>query len=671
MQLQRVTGKRGDCAVDVVDIGKVTYVTGRNGTGKTTVLDLIRYGLGSTGRDRVPTDTEVRLQFDDASVTRSYSSMQADTKNRVSVTAVGHGTATKAGAADTIIAASIGSAWCWNAQAVLGATGPERRKAIAGVLGPALTVNAVKQAIVTAHAGRSDLPASVWPELDAALAELGRLPAEAGPEFASGWLKALRDAKNSTQARAEAARKATLTAEDRVAAAGALPGSEDAWLQTLRDLRARESELRQRAAADAPARALHTELERAVTRAREAVVEARRIDATTRARWRQDEPAMVAAAEAAVTAHHDALQRANAARAVLNAAQRTALELASAADDERLTTSATVAAGVLGTDLDLVLAATRERLVQEADRLNVTSGEADPDTFAAWGRLVALRSGAAGAAATERGATLRSTQARATATEKAWRGVDEVRARAWSDHEAAVGRLARARETFVAWEQVDHLGPLNAALDAAVARQADAPAIPPAVDLSAAIESVRSEVGEAETTLRRIQDYRAITADRDRCVTQAVELANVRNVLHEAEKRCEATVGQLYEQVLAPLVEPASRITQAVAGRSLRLHPGIGWQIELGTQVVEHLSESDAMLVGVALHAAVVLTSRSPWKALLLDGAEAFEGERRASLLRALSHEAFDNVLVAGVDDGADALFEESIKVVTVSAVLA
>lgn len=210
------------------------------------------------------------------------------------------------------------------------------------------------------------------------------------------------------------------------------------------------------------------------------------------------------------------------------------------------------------------------------------------------------------------------------------------------------------------------LGLIAVRFDAATKRHADAPPVQPAVDLVAAIEAAHAEVEAAEATLRRVQDYGAITADRDRCVAQAHRLAAVRTALHEAEKRTEHTIGELYRAVLAPLIEPASRITQAVTGRALSLYPSLGWRIDLGELPVEHLSESDAMVVGVALHAAVVLTSRSAWRALLLDGAEAIEAGRRGALLQALAAEAFDTVVVAAVDDAAERAWQGQVLATTV-----
>lgn len=658
MRLETIEGKRGDCEISVQLPFGVVYLTGPNGSGKTTTLDLVRYGL-SGERDRSAlsrVDTSVRLGFDGATVRRSYTADAENNKNTLGVVAQGHGRSEKPGVAEGIIAAAIGSAWSWNAGAVLGSTPTERRKLLAAVLGPALTTAAIKAAIRAAGAGRSDLPAEVWPDLDAGLAALGRLKPDEGPEFATGWLGLLRSTKTATQARAEAARKAVETAEQRVEAAGALPGSEPAWTERLAELRKREAALRAQQAGDGPARALYAELERGVAEARDAVTHCRVRQTTTAARWRLDHPVLVEAATQARAAAKLAAAAEETARAARDEAARAALVLASAADEERLAVSASVAAGVLALDLDVVLNLAGKWIVwREQHDTPESYANEYPTHRPALERLAALRSGAAEQQARQQAGALRAAQTRQTVMDKAWRHADSQCQAADVAAVNAEATLARRTAEHEAWTARDELGPLNAALDAATARLTAAPTPPPVADLTASIEAVRLEVADAEATLRHILDYVAITADRDRCVEAAHTMARVRNELHEAEKRCERTIGELFVEAVRPLVEPASRITEAVTGRRVSVHPGIDWRIDLGDQPVEHLSESDTMILGCALHAAVVLTSAAAWKGLLLDGTEAIESHRRGALLVALAREKFDNVLVAGVDDGGDA----------------
>ena len=95
------------------------------------------------------------------------------------------------------------------------------------------------------------------------------------------------------------------------------------------------------------------------------------------------------------------------------------------------------------------------------------------------------------------------------------------------------------------------------------------------------------------------------------------------------------------------------RLDRRDIGRVAHLDPTQDWWIGLGQLPIEHLSESTTAIVGVALHAAVVgLARRSRWRAVLLDGGEVIQDDRRLALLRALAETKLHNVVMASVDDG-------------------
>lgn len=659
MRLVQVGGKRGRAAIQV-PIAPVTVVMGPNESGKTTLLDLVTFGLEGPDRDRRPTATWSDLTFDDMRVSRSISFDQRGDKlestHDVVVAARGESVVTKIRDAESQIARLVGRAWHWSPSEVIGSTGPERRKILAGILGNSLMRQRVQDQLAESECGFRALPASAKKHVDEDARALLRLPPEAGAEFAHGWLALLRKAKNAIQAECEAARAAVATAEGRVTDAGAQAGSRDAWTERIAGLTERELDLERQIAA-AKAHAIdRVPLVEAHKAASKAYADKAGIQAAT---WKQQQDRDVC---------HETLEgatqgRTQAETTVATATTATATRLAEERAAGEAKNVAVTAQGRVGAAQILreflvplleyaeeasfraygataVLHPGDVARVQLAAMLDAPFDEFDRDAKAAreaHTRAVALLDAATRAEANAR-KRLEEIQRHEAKTRAEWEAADAVCKAADAAHAAAQAELPALAD----------------AAQAAADRIAALPTTSTAA-LDAQLDAVRAEKAEAGTTLARINDYGAITADRDRQVEASATLSADRNALHEAEKRAEAVVADLYAECVAPLTKPASEITLHVLGRELTISPIDGWSLGLDGVPVEHLSESATMILGIALHAAVQRIKPNGWRGLLVDGLEVIQEDgdnRRTRLLEALAEAQLDNVVVTCVSDG-------------------
>lgn len=640
MRLMSINGERGRVAVNL-KLGRVTYVTGPNGSGKTTLLDLIRFGLEGPARTSQPSPVSVALRFGDEHRDACYLVREAvpGQPQQVEAAAPGIGRTQKVREAEQVIAQAVGTAWTWNASALLfGATAPERRKALGTILGPSIGRAVVLEALRAAEVGYSDLSPRLAQRVNAAAVRIRSMPEDSGPEAAGVWLDALRTAKTAAQNEAEAARKTVETVEGRVAAAGAIEGSVDLWTVRAQEASDEVAKLRRVQAEETHLVALRTERERERDRTAAALATEKKREAIAEQQRR------IIAARQALATLADGLDAPHAALLLADVAAQTTSQAAAEAharyDAAVAVDRRRAAANELREDIELVLGPADASLFEDsreaAERLRrlLEPAEGDP--------VAAAKAEAAGAA----------TQARAAeaAARRALTAHDDWTRKA-SEAKAVVDRL----EAELAQVEAQHartLPQLEAAATTAQKALDDTPLPVPSEHLASAIDAARVHEDAVKETLRRVTAYSVLVADRDRAIVHAQALAADRQDLHQVEKKAEKAIGELYRAAVEPLVGPASQITRAVLGGDVEIDPGAGWWIGVGGEPVEHLSESARAVLGIALHVAVVQQQASGWKAVLLDGAEALEDSRRIALLRALAAAPVDTVIVCAVDDG-------------------
>lgn len=624
MKLKQITGARDMVKHHVVLERPALYVTGPNESGKTTLLDLVAYGVTGPSRRAHPTLTEVDLVWDEFALWRQ-SGPEQDHQLRTSCPVMGPGSApmstSKIRDGETAIAARIGPLQVFDALALFAATPTERRRVLAPLMAPALAPDVVAAAFREAGVAYTQLPPLVQEHMQPDA--LRRITD--GLEWGQTWLTQLRDAKNAMQARAERNRRAVDAAVDRLQRGGeAPPTSLDHWRLQLAE--AEEALVRARTARDEQ-RHLHMAI---------AAAEARR-DAATRA----PQPNRAAMARANVATWERHLESVEAA-VVRARAQRN--EAAADADQavHRLEKLETAAAAHED-------AAAANRLRHLLVPLVALASAADaPEARQAATQVQALLDAQTrapeelAAARTMVASTDRRTAVTHAALVQAEKVVGDTR---------ATLQLARAAVDQAEHADAAERAALAAELEASQAAVADLPATTSRNALADAVTAAEARVQEVQGEVDRATRYDALVAERDSLLQLAKALADGRTQLHQLEKRAEEAFGVVLGRAAERLTTTASQITQATMGRPVTIDPANGWNLYLGQHLVEHLSESTTVILGASLHAAARLLLPG-WRALLLDGLEVVEDVRRVRLVRALARAGLDNVIVAAVADG-------------------
>lgn len=627
MRLERLEGMRGRVRA-ALDLAPTTYVVGPNESGKSTTLDLVAFGVNGPGRDRIPSDTSVVLTFDAAKIARAYRPSQNGddkTEHLVSVYEGGRPVADRVRTAEREIARLVGHTWTWSADGLFASTAIERRKLITQLIGPALTVQRVAEALGEVGMAHSQLPSSIRTRMRSTYDAVKRKPPEAGIEFASEWLAGLREAKNACQREAQQLVATLATVRQRLEAAKVPEGSAveirgrlDVANDKLVELRAR------RQAAETSVR-LRAELERRHVKASNTLalppVELDRELVELRDRLPELEAALTAAASTAAEGRQAEAQ----ARAEFEAAVSQLSAAASTAG------AAWTLRGILTQARDR-LRYHEDGLADELTMLIEDAGSTAPKRVQAIADAARAKHGAAARRAAEAVEAARLAESTV------------VRARVRMKHLDDLHRMQldnRERDTTRAQVELEEVRREIETLPEAIGMDT----------LDVQIAAAQSEVTALHLLIEGLQTYTALAADAERTALLSAEASEDRSALHRIEQTTEAALAKLYADAVAPLVEPASRITQAVLGEPTVIDPSLGWWLGVGQTPVEHLSASTQAVLGVAVRTAV-LSLRSGWRALLLDNAEAVEDSRRLRLLRALAEAGLDNVVVAAVDDG-------------------